>query len=193
MAETMWISFQNSLLLALRNRFFMSNAVVWAAYLAITSFVQSSAPFIVAEICLLNKGDTVYFYVPGLITLLIWYPLVTCFFKRWGKWSVYTCSLLMSAIVFPETTLMGDWLPISMKVQCTWWALLQSFVISGVVVLFSTFVAEITDIDAVADFVFIGKKSKFSEWIFRCSTQRISWVTSDGNSLCSILALSSST
>jgi len=141
------ISFQNSLLMTLRNPAFLSFAIVWAAYLVTTSFVQSSAPFIVTEICLLNKADTVYFYVPGLIASLLWYPLVTWFAKRWGKWNVYASSLLLSAIVFPGTMLIGDWLPISMKIQCTTWAVLQSVVISGVIVLSSAFVAEITDYD----------------------------------------------
>jgi len=141
------ISFKQSLSITVRNRPFVIFALVWAAYLMTTSFVQSSAPFIVTELCLLNKADTLYFYIPGLLAAMVGYPLVTKFAGRWGKWKVYAGSLIASAIVFPGTVLIGDWLPIGLKVQCTTWAVLQSFVISGVVVLSSAFVAEITDFD----------------------------------------------
>ena len=43
--------------------------------------------------------------------------------------------------------LIGSWLPISLKVQCSSWAVLQAIVIAGVVVLTPALVAEITDYD----------------------------------------------
>ncbi len=141
------IGFRESLAITFKNRDFVIFVIVWTTYLMTASFVQAAAPFIVTEVCLLSKADTIYFYIPGILASLAWYPVVTWLAKRWGKWKVYAGSLLASVIVFPGTMLIGAWFPVPLKFQCSSWAVLQAVVISGVVVLSSAFVAEITDYD----------------------------------------------
>ena len=141
------ISFRQSLVTAFHNRAFMLFAVVWAIYLMTTTLVQSSVPFIVTEVCQLSEAQTIYFYIPGVLASLAWYPVVTYFSNRWGKRKVYLGSYLASALIFPGTMFMGSWLLIPLGVQCVSWAVLQAIAISGVVVLSSAFVAEITDFD----------------------------------------------
>jgi len=142
------IRFWNSLRLTLQNKTFLHFALVWVLYLVATNFVQTAAPYIVTEVCLLNTaGTTYFFYLPGTIASLICYPLIGKAAQRWGKDRVYAGSLLASALIYPATMLIGRWIPLPMKVQCSSWAVLQSISIAGLVVLTNAFVAEITDRD----------------------------------------------
>lgn len=139
--------FWSNLKIALENKVFRFFVLVWAIYLMTTTVVQSSAPFIVTEICLLQESDTVLFYIPGVLASLLWFPVVSKLVQRFGKTKVYSTSLLGSAIIFPGTFLIGSWLPLSLKGQCISWAVAQAVAIAGIVVLTSTFIAEITDLD----------------------------------------------
>ncbi|MBL6981841.1 MAG: MFS transporter, partial [Anaerolineales bacterium] len=141
------IGFWESISLAFRNQAFMIFAIVWAIYLMTTTLVQSSVPFIVTEVCQLSQSQTIFFYIPGIVASLAWYPIVTMLANRWGKMKVYLSSYLASAIIFPGTILMGEWMLVPLKAQCVSWAVLQAVAISGVVVLSSAFIAEITDAD----------------------------------------------
>ncbi|MEW5871219.1 MAG: MFS transporter [Chloroflexota bacterium] len=140
--------FWRSMQTTLRNQAFLVFAVCWALYLMTSFAVQSSAPFLTTEVCLLSPSDTVFFYIPAILTSLGSYPLVTWLSDRFGKWRVFASSLLVSALVFPGTMLIGPWLPLALKAQCTTWAILQAFSVSGATVLGATFVAEIADYQA---------------------------------------------
>jgi len=141
-------SFRESLSRTLKNRVFIHFAIVWVLYIVATGFVQTAAPYIVTEVCLLQEsGTTFYFYIPGVIASLVCYPLIGKATKKWGKWKVYAVSFLASALVFPGTMLIGPWLPIPLSLQCSGWAILQSATIAGVVILTAAFAAEITDRD----------------------------------------------
>ena len=140
-------AFRRSLAITLNNRGFMVFAAAWAISILTTSLVQSSAPFIVTEVCRLNKADTIYFYLPGLLASLASYPIMARLTQTWGKRNLFAASFLSAAVVFPGTMLIGPWLPISLKTQCISWAVLQAVSISGLLVLTSAFVAEITDAD----------------------------------------------
>ncbi len=141
------IPFGEGIKITFRNRNFVIFALVWALYLMATQFVQSAAPFIVTEVCLLSEADTVYFYVPAVLASLAFYPVVTWLVSRRGKHSVYSGSLLASAILFPMTLVIGSWLPIPLLIQCSAWAIFQAVAISGVAVLSFAFVADISDQD----------------------------------------------
>ena len=104
-------------------------------------------PYIVTEVCLLNESDTLLFYIPAVLASLVCYPLVMALSKRRGKWRVFSTSLLASALVLPGLLLIGDWLPIPLKVQGIAWVTLQAISLSGVVVLPRAFGAEIVDED----------------------------------------------
>ncbi|MBN1657687.1 MAG: MFS transporter, partial [Anaerolineae bacterium] len=65
----------------------------------------------------------------------------------WGKWRVFSASLLASALVLPTLMLVGDWLPIPLKTQGIAWVTLQAVALSGVIVLPRAFGAEIVDLD----------------------------------------------
>lgn len=141
------LDFRQSISATLRNRAFLVYAAAWALYWSTTTFVQAAMPFIVTEICLLTKADTVYFYIPAVLASLVCYPLVTWLSGRLGKWSVFSGSLLASAVVLPGLMLIGNWLPMALKVQGVIWVTLEAIVLSGVVVLSPAFAAEITDYD----------------------------------------------
>lgn len=142
--------FWKNLSIAIRNKAFMTFATVWGVYLMTTTLVQSSVPFIVTEVCQLRESETIYFYIPAVLASLACYPIVTMLANRWGKWKLYSGSLLFSAIIFPGTMILGGWMMVSLKVQCISWAVLQAIAISGVVVLSTAFIAEITDVDESA-------------------------------------------
>ena len=137
----------SSLTAVFQNRAFVAFTFVWAFYLMTSSLIQAVAPFLVTEICGMREADTVYFYVPAVAASLLCFPLITRLSRRWGKTRVYAASLLGSALIFPSTLLIGDWLPVGLRVQCISWAVLQSVAISGAVVLSAAFMAEIIDFD----------------------------------------------
>lgn len=141
------LDFRQSLSATWRNRAFLVYTPTWALYWSTTTFVQAAVPFIVTEICLLTKADTMYFYIPAVLASLGCYPLVTWLSGRLGKWSVFSGSLLASAVVLPGLMLIGDWLPASLKAQGVIWVILEAIVVSGAAVLAPAFAAEITDYD----------------------------------------------
>jgi GPH family glycoside/pentoside/hexuronide:cation symporter len=116
-------------------------------YWGVTTLIQSVIPFIVTEICLLTKTDTLYFYLPALLASLACYPVVTHLANRFGKWAVFAGSLLAAAIVLPGLMLIGDWLPLSLQAQGMIWIGLEAIAMSGVTMLPPAFGAEITDYD----------------------------------------------
>lgn len=141
------LGFGESLLIAVRNQVFLRFTTVWAIYLMTTTFIQSSAPYIVTEVCSLGEADTMLFYIPGFLASILWYPVVNLLSKRYGKWRVFAASFLVAAIILPGTMLLGDWMPLSAKVQCASWATIQAIPIAGITVLSTTFFADITDLD----------------------------------------------
>lgn len=141
------LDFREGIAVMLRNRPFQIMTATGILYWSVTTFVQSVIPFIVTEICLLSKSDTFYFYIPALLGSLLCYPLVTWLSKRWGKWKVFSGSLLASAIVLPGLMLIGDWLPLSLRIQGFIWITLQAVAMSGVTMLPPVFGADIVDYD----------------------------------------------
>ncbi len=131
-----------------RNRAFLIMTATGVLYWSVQTFIQSVIPFIVTEVCRLNKADTTYFYIPALLASLACYPLVAWLSDRVGKWVVFAASLLASALVLPGLMLIGDWLPLPLKAQGIIWIVLQSVAMSGVTMLPPAFGAEITDYDA---------------------------------------------
>ena len=141
------LSFRESVAAMLRNRAFLIMTATGVFYLGVTTLIQSVIPFIVTEICLLTKTDTLYFYLPALLASLACYPLVTRLANRFGKWVVFAGSLLAAALVLPGLMLIGDWLPLSLQAQGMTWITLQAIAMSGVTMLPPAFGAEITDYD----------------------------------------------
>lgn len=128
-----------------RNRAFVVMSLTGIFFWSTSTFVQSVVPYIVTEICLLEEGDTLYFYGPALLVSLLCYPLITWLADRFGKWRVFAGSLLASAVVLPGLMLIGDWLPLSLRAQGVVWISLQAAVMSGVTMLPPAFGAEIAD------------------------------------------------
>jgi GPH family glycoside/pentoside/hexuronide:cation symporter len=141
------LNFRESVAAMLRNRAFLVMTATGVFYWGVTTLIQSAIPFIATEICLLSKGDTIYFYGPALLASLACYPLVTWLSGQWGKWAVFGGSLLASAIVLPGLMCIGPWLPLSLGTQGIVWVVLQSVAMSGVTMLPPAFGAEITDYD----------------------------------------------
>jgi len=141
------LDFWQSISTTLHNQAFLIYTATWALYWSTTAFVQAAIPFIVTEICLLTKADTMYFYIPAVLASLACYPLVTWLSGRLGKWRVYTGSLLASAVVLPGLMLISDRFPVPLKVQGVVWVILEAAAISGAVMLPPAFAAEITDYD----------------------------------------------
>lgn len=141
------LDLRQSVAAMVRNRAFLIMTATGVLYWGVTTLIQSAIPFIVTEICLLTKTDTVYFYIPALLGSLACYPLVTWLSGRLGKWMVFAGSLLASALVLPGLMLIGDWLPLALRTQGIIWIGLQSIAMSGVTMLPPAFGAEITDYD----------------------------------------------
>jgi GPH family glycoside/pentoside/hexuronide:cation symporter len=141
------LPFWQSISTTLHNPAFRILTVAWLLYWCVTTFVQAAVPFIVTQICLLTETDTLYFYLPAVLAGLACYPLVTWLSGRFGKWRVFSGSLLASAIVLPTLALIGDWLPVPLMVQGIAWITLEAIAISAVTMLPSAFAAEITDYD----------------------------------------------
>jgi glycoside/pentoside/hexuronide:cation symporter, GPH family len=129
------------------NHAFVVMTATGACYWGIMALVQAVMPYIVTEICLLSESDTPLFYIPAVLASLVCYPLITALTRRWGKWRVFSASLLTSALVLPGLMLIGDWLPIPLKTQGIAWVTLQAVALSGVIVLPRAFGAEIVDLD----------------------------------------------
>jgi GPH family glycoside/pentoside/hexuronide:cation symporter len=146
-ATTQRLNFWRSIGFTVRNPAFQVLTATGALYWSVTSFVQAVIPYVVTEICLLNKANTVYFYLLGVIATLACYPLVTRLAQRFGKWRVASGSILAGAAVLPGLMLIGDWLPLPVGLQGLTWITLEALALSGVVILTPAFTAEITDYD----------------------------------------------
>ncbi|HQE92344.1 MAG TPA: MFS transporter [Anaerolineae bacterium] len=131
-----------------QNRAFVVMTATGVFYWGLTTLVQSAIPYVVTEICLLDTGDTLWFYVPAILGSLVCYPLVTWLAGRLGKWTVFAGSLFASALVLPGLMLIGDWLPFPLMAQGIVWVTLQAIAMSGVTMLPMAFGAEIADHDA---------------------------------------------
>jgi GPH family glycoside/pentoside/hexuronide:cation symporter len=131
----------------LRNRAFLILTATNILYWSVTNFVQATIPFIVTEVCQLTTGDTLYFYIPGILASLLCYPVVTSLSKRVGKSQIFSGSLLASALVLPALMLIGDWLPLPLRAQGILWITLQAVAMAGVTMLPPAFGAEVTDYD----------------------------------------------
>jgi GPH family glycoside/pentoside/hexuronide:cation symporter len=141
------LDFWHSLSITLRNRAFLffitARTLCWSAL----TLIQMTIPFIVTEICRLSKSDTMYFFIPAVLTSLVCYPVVTWLSGRVGKWAVFAGSLLASALVLPGLMFIGDWFPAPLPVQGLLWIVLQAIGASGFAVLQPAFMAEIADDD----------------------------------------------
>jgi len=132
----------------LRNPAFRVMTGAGILYWATTTLVQGVIPFIVTEVCALTEADTPLFYIPGLVASLLCYPIITWLANRVDKWILFSASLLASAVVLPGLMLIGEWIPLPLKVQGIIWITLQAIAMSGVTMLPPAFGAEIADDDA---------------------------------------------
>jgi GPH family glycoside/pentoside/hexuronide:cation symporter len=131
----------------LRNRAFLIMTATGILYWTVTTFVQAIVPFLVTEVCQLTKADTFSFYVPAVLSSLVCYPLVTWLSNRLDKSTVFSGSLLASALVLPGLMVIGSWFPLPLKTQGIIWITLQGAAMAGVTMLPPAFAAEITDYD----------------------------------------------
>ncbi len=131
----------------LRNRAFLIMTATGILYWSVTTFVQSIIPFIVTEVCQLTKGETFSFYIPAVLASLGCYPLVTWLSDQVGKRTVFSGSLLASALVLPGLMAIGNWFPLPLKTQGILWITLQGVTMAGVTMLPPAFAADITDYD----------------------------------------------
>lgn len=140
-------SFWQSIRITLSNRPFQVLTLTGVCFWMATTFLILIVPFIVTEICELSIADTPYFYLPAVLVSLACYPLVNWLAGRFGKWRVFSGSLLASAFVLPLLMFIGPWLPLPLFAQGVIWMGLQAAALAGVVMLPQTFAAEITDYD----------------------------------------------
>ena len=141
------LGFLQSLITTLHNRAFLILSATGICFWTASTFLMLIMPYIVTEICLLNVADAPYFYIAGVLALLVCYPLVNWLSARFGKLNVFASSLLASAIVLPGLMLIGPWFPFPLMAQGLIWVALQSMAMSGVTMLPQAFAAEITDYD----------------------------------------------
>ena len=142
------IDFRQSLSLTLHNRTFLIFVAIHALITSSITLIQMMFPFIVTEILGLTMGDTVYFYLSGLLATLICYPLVTWLAKRFGKRRIFAGSLLATTLVLPGLLFLGDWLSVPLLLPGIVWVVLQAMALAGPTVLQPAFIAEVIDSDA---------------------------------------------
>jgi len=142
------LDFREGLRIMFQNRAFLILSAAGFFYWTTTTFVQGAIPYIVTEICRLPVSETMYFMVPAVLGALVSYPLITWMAERWGKQRVFAGGLLASAAVLPGLMLIGERIPIPLRVQGIGWITLQAVTMAGVVMLPPAFGAEITDYDA---------------------------------------------
>jgi len=143
------MSFLQSIRTTITNRAFLMLTATGICFWTATTFLMQSIPYIVTEICQQDISSTTYFYIVAVLPLLACYPLINWLAARYGKWAVFSGSLLASAIVLPGLMLIGSWLPISLLAQGLIWITLQAVAMSGVTMLPQAFAAEITDYDEI--------------------------------------------
>lgn len=112
------------------------------------TLIHSIFPFIVTELLLLTPGDTVYFYLAGLVTTLLAYLMATRLSERWGKRRVYAITLLISALLAPMLLLFGEWMPLPLIIPGLIWAAILGLSTGGMTVLNTAFMGEIIEYDA---------------------------------------------
>jgi GPH family glycoside/pentoside/hexuronide:cation symporter len=141
------LGFLQSIRTTITNRAFLMLTATGICFWTATTFLMQSIPYIVTEICQQDISTTTFFYVVAVLPLLACYPLVNRLSTRYGKWKVFSGSLLASAIVLPGIMLIGPWLPVPLLAQGLTWITLQAIAMSGVTMLPQAFAAEITDYD----------------------------------------------
>ncbi len=141
------LGFREGLSITLRNKAFQVYTVTWAFYWGRMTLLPAAIPFIVTEIFLLTKADTVYFYMAMVLVSVICYPLVTWLAGRLGKWRVFTGSLLASAVALLGLLVLGQ--GAALLAQGIIWVVLLAAVLAGAVVLSPVLAAEVTDYDAL--------------------------------------------
>jgi len=141
------IGFLQNIRVTITNPAFLMLTATGVCFWMATSFLMQSIPYIVTEICQQSLEATTYFYAVAVLPMLICFPIVNWLTKKYGKWAVFSGSLLASAIVLPGLMLIGDWLPIPLLAQGLIWITLQAIAMSGVTMLPQAFAAEITDYD----------------------------------------------
>ncbi|MBN1304249.1 MAG: MFS transporter [Anaerolineales bacterium] len=141
------LGFWQSLAITLHNKAFLYLTAAGGCFWITTTFLMYIIPYIVTEMCLLGEAETVYFYLPAVLASLISYPVVMRLSGRFGKWKVFSGSMLASTFVLPGLMLIGPWWPIPLAAQGIIWIVLQAVVMSPAIMLPQTFAAEITDDD----------------------------------------------
>jgi len=141
------MGFLESIRITITNRAFLMLTATGICFWTATTFLMQSIPYIVTEICQQDISTTTYFYIVAVLPLLACYPLINWLSARYGKWVVFSGSLLASALVLPGLMLIGPWLPVSLLAQGLTWIALQAIAMSGVTMLPQAFAAEITDYD----------------------------------------------
>ena len=141
------MGFLQSIRTTITNRAFLMLTATGVCFWTATTFLMQSIPYIVTEICQQDISTTTYFYMVAVLPLLACYPLINWLSARYGKWKVFSGSLLASAIVLPGLMVIGDWLPIPLLAQGLIWITLQAIAMSGITMLPQAFAAEITDYD----------------------------------------------
>jgi len=141
------MGFLQSIRTTITNRAFLMLTATGVCFWTATTFLMQSIPYIVTEICQQDVSTTTYFYMVAVLPLLACYPLINWLSARYGKWRVFSGSLLASAIVLPGLMMIGDWMPISLLAQGLIWITLQAIAMSGITMLPQAFAAEITDYD----------------------------------------------
>jgi GPH family glycoside/pentoside/hexuronide:cation symporter len=143
------VSFQQNLSLTLHNRTFLLIVAIHALLTISLTLVLVMFPFIVTQVFGLTMGDTVYFYLSGLLASLACYPLVTWLSTRFGKRPVFSGALLGTTFILPGLLFLGNWLPgSSLLILGLVWVMLQAMTLSGATVLQTAFIAEVIDHDA---------------------------------------------
>jgi len=141
------LGFIQSIVKTISNRAFFMLSVAGFGYWTTTAFLIMSIPYIVTEVCQQDVSATTYFYLVAVLPLLACYPLINWLAVRFGKWRIFSGSLLASALVLPGLMLIGPRLPIPLLAQGLIWIGMQAIAMSGVTMLPQAFAAEITDYD----------------------------------------------
>jgi len=141
------MGFLQSIRTTITNRAFLMLTATGICFWTATTFLMQSIPYIVTEICQQDISTTTYFYIVAVLPLLGCYPFINWLSTRYGKWKVFSGSLLASAVVLPGLMLIGNWLPVPLLAQGLIWISLQAVAMSGVIMLPQAFAAEITDYD----------------------------------------------
>jgi GPH family glycoside/pentoside/hexuronide:cation symporter len=144
---TQRMDFLQSIRTTISNRAFLMLTATGVCFWTATTFLMQSMPYIVTEICQQEVATTMYFYLAAVLPLLACYPLVNWLSARYGKWKVFSGSLLASALVLPGLMLIGPWLPVPLLAQGLTWIALQAIAMSGLTMLPQAFAAEIVDYD----------------------------------------------